>query len=204
MTQDHPLKILLKDFLPLGIVSDIKSRINQTDWDGFFETLFAVGFVLTVFSTIGFILLYSVLSFALDGSGILSMIFSLLLNLTFFAVIIYVPGILLLRGVNSASESQLQVIDLPPNAEKHAARIRGATGFAIIRYMVNLLLLSVMIGYVAFIRNNLVITDIPNLDLYSPQFYFSVLIVLLADFIYIGLLLITISQWYATVKSQPV
>lgn len=200
MNDRDPFLVVLKDFLPRGTVRDLTARVEETDWNGFFESMFAIGIVLTVFSTTGFLLLYTFQQLVYNPGDVVATLSSLLINLTFVIVLLYLPFTFLLDGINSVAKSEYPTYN---NPRKLATVGRAISGHPLLMAAINAALLAILVTIVVYIRIHFVIGDVPAFDLWDPTFYLEATVLLLADVAYIGLLLTSISHWYETIKSSP-
>lgn len=200
MNGRDPYLVAVTEYLPLDTVRDLATRIEETDWNGFFESTFAVGVVLTIVSTVGFLLLYTFQQLIYNPGDVVGTLSSLLINLSFVVVVLYLPVTFLLDGVNSVARSEYPRYN---NPRKLAAVGRTVSDHPLLVAAINAALLAILVTIVVYIRIHFVIGDVPEFDLRDPTFYLEATVLLLADLAYLGLLLTSVSHWYETIKSSP-
>lgn len=202
MSDKEPLRIVVSNLVPTGILPDLRDRVKNQDWNSFFTSLIGVGSVSFTLS-LGIVLIAVFSLRIVSGSfDILQLITNILKNITWIAIVVYVLGIILLSAVRSA-------VDGEPAFNEPLESLEGRTGISkehtLVKfsvYMLNALLLVLFIWLIYIFRSEFVLSVdiIGSTSGIIPKIVLGILISGL-DLAYLGLVLISVGQIYETGKS---
>lgn len=201
MKKDNPLKVILKDLLPVRMIVDLKERIHDQDWDGFFTSLTGVGLASLIVS-LGLVLFTASLSRLFgDRVELVGLLIKLITNFTAGVVILYMLGLGLLYGVRSTVENEPLSPKTLERTNSIFESVRGTQMFKFGVYVVNALLLTLFLGLLLLFRSILII---PVNSVTIPTNIIEILLVFLVaglDLGYLGIVLLSFGQLYETGKA---
>ncbi|QHS15764.1 hypothetical protein GWK26_00605 [haloarchaeon 3A1-DGR] len=202
MSEKHPLKIILSNFVPRDILSDLRDRIQNQDWNSFFTSLVGVGSV-AMMASLGCIILVVLLSRAISGTiDPVRIIFNIITNITLIATIGYVLVLLTLNGIKSTVEGEPAFTEQETRVVSYFDFDRERIWVQFGKYTVNVIISFSFIALIIVFRSGLVLsTDIVGTATGFQQKSILILVVVGLDLAYLGLVLILVGQLYETVKS---
>ena len=202
MTDRKPLRIIVLNLVPTGILPDLRSRINNQDWDSFFTSLIGVGSVsltLSLCIVLIAVFLFRIISGSFD---FFQLVVDVLKNITWIAIVGYVLGIILLNAVKSAVDGEPAFNESLEDLESKTgiSKEHGLVKFGV--YVLNALLLILFIWLIFVFRSGFVlpVDVIGTTSGIIQKIALGTLIVGL-DLSYLGLVLISVGQLYETGKS---
>ena len=202
MSDKNPLRVIVSELFPTDVFLDIKDRIQNVDWDSFFNSLTGVGTVCVV-GSLGITIFSVVLSRATSGTvDPVSFVYNILSSLSIIAVAAYVIALLVLTTIKSTINGE-------PAFSEQEERIRKYFDFDTERpivqfgiYARDVIISSLFVILILGIRFGLVLsTDIIGSANGNVQELILTLVLFGLDLVYFGLVLILAGQIYETGQS---
>lgn len=202
MSDKNPLRVIVSELFPTDVFLDIKDRIQNVDWDSFFNSLTGVGTVCVV-ASLGITIFSVVLSRATSGTvDPVSFVYNILSSLSIIAVAAYVIALLILTAIKSTINGE-------PAFSEQEERIRKYFDFDTERpivqfgiYARDVIISSLFVILILGIRSGLVLsTDVIGSANGNVQELILTLVLFGLDLVYFGLVLILAGQIYETGQS---
>lgn len=196
-TPQDPIRIVIKELLPFGIIRDVQTRLKNTPWPEFFATLWAIGF-LFLFTSLSIIaIVFAAIRLFLTTSGITDIFIQILGSLSFIAVGGYVFTFILLNLIENVVQGRILFSNIDYVFIQH---LRSNSGWpAFVLYVINAVLSGLIIAITFLFRSTLIIGNVPEIQGFLDfDAVFGWILILTFDTAYIGLVLVSAAQIYGT------
>lgn len=202
MSDKNPLRVIASELFPADVFLDVKDRVQDVDWDSFFNSLTGVGTVCVI-ASLGITVFSVMLSRATSGTvDPVSFVYNIISSLSLIAVAAYVIALLILTTIKSTINGEPAFSEQEEKIRKYFNfdSERPVVQFGI--YARDVIISSIFIILILGIRSGLVLsTDvIGTANGYLEEFILTLFLFSL-DLVYLGLVLILAGQLYETGQS---